>query len=128
MTHVTIIGNTVAEPEERTTPKGAKVTSFRVAVNERVRQDDGTRVDGEATYYNVSAWDPIAEGVAEKVSKGTRVIVHGKLKSRSYEGKDGQKGLSLDVRADEVGISTGLTRRNGTKPDNAQTDSWDTPF
>lgn len=128
MTHVTIIGNTVAEPEERTTAKGAKVTSFRVAVNERVRQDDGTWADGEATYYNVSAWDPIAEGVAEKVSKGTRVIVQGKLKSRSYEGKDGQKGLSLDVRADEVGISTGLSRRNGTKAETSEDSSWDTPF
>jgi len=128
MTYVTIIGNAVADSEPRTTARGAKVTSFRVAVNERVKQDDGTWADGEATYYNVSAWDPIAEGVAAQVNKGTRVIVHGKLKSRSYEGKDGAKGLSLDVRADEVGISTGITRKNTSNSEPTEEPSWDTPF
>lgn len=126
MTYVTIIGNAVADSELRTTPRGASVASFRVAVNERIKNDDGTWGDGDPTYYNVSAWDPISEGVAQQVNKGTRVIVHGKLKSRSYEGKDGAKGLSLDVRADEVGISTGLKKKTTTETDDGA--SWDTPF
>ena len=127
MTNVTIIGNAVADSEVRTTPKGATVASFRVAVNERVKNDDGTWGDGDPTYYNVSAWDPIADGVAQQVNKGTRVIVHGKLKARTYETKDGVKGMSLDVRADEVGISTGLKKRTaGDEP--AEEASWNTPF
>lgn len=126
MTTVTIIGNAVNDAEERTTSRGARVSSFRVAVNERVKQDDGTWADGEATYYNVSAWDPLAAGVSDKITKGTRVIVQGKLKARTYEGKDGVKGFSLDIRADEVGVSTGLKKRSENEA--AEEAAWDTPF
>lgn len=125
MTHVVIIGNATSDAELRTTPRGTEVASFRVAVNDRIKNDDGTWVDGEPTFYSVSAWDPIASGVSEQVRKGTRVIVTGKLKSRTYETKDGIKGQSLDVRADEVGVSTGLKKRSSNDTEEA---SWDTPF
>ena len=127
MTTVTIIGNATNDAELRFTPRGASVASFRVAVNERVKNDDGTWGDGDATFYSVSAWDSIAESVSEQVKKGTRVIVQGKLKARTYEGKDGSEKLSLDVRAEEVGISTGFKKQRITTKQTEEA-PWDTPF
>ncbi len=127
MTIITVIGNATSDAELRYTPRGAAVASFRVAVNERIKNEDGTWGDGDATFYSVSAWDSIAESVAEQVKKGSRVIVQGKLKTRTYEGKDGSEKLSLDVRADEVGISTGFKKQRITTKQTEES-PWDTPF
>jgi single-strand DNA-binding protein len=126
---VMIAGNAVADSEIRWTPQGKAVASFRVAVNERVKNDQGEWVDGDTTFYNVSAWDSMAEPVAEQVKKGTKVLVMGRLKAREYETKEGNVRTSIDVRADEVGISTGY-RKAQSQPATAAaaTDSWDAPF
>jgi single-strand DNA-binding protein len=126
-TQVTISGNATGDAEMRFTPRGASVASFTVAVNERVKNDDGTWGDGDATFYRVSAWDHIAEGVSDQVRKGTRVIVTGKLKPRLYEGKDGGEKMSLDIRADEVGVATGFRKTNITTATTGD-DPYNAPF
>lgn len=125
---VMFAGNAVADSEIRWTPKGTAVASFRVAVNERVKNDQGEWVDGDTTYYNVAAWDSMAEPVAEQVKKGTKVLVMGRLKARDYETKEGNIRTSLDVKADEVGISTGYRKAQPQSAAAAATDSWDAPF
>lgn len=121
--HVTITGNATKDADLRFTPKGDPVASFTVAVNERVRLEDGSWGDGEPTYYAVSAWNAIALGVADKVTKGSRVIVTGTLKPRVYETKEGQTRTSLDVRAVEVGLATGFQKAEATKSE-PTADEW----
>lgn len=128
MTQVTIMGNATGDAEMRFTPRGASVASFRVAVNERVKNEDGSWGDGDATFYSVSAWDSIADGVAEQVKKGTRVIVVGKLKSRMYETKEGGERMSIDIRAEEVAVSTGFQKQRITSASTGDTDASNIPF
>lgn len=107
MTQITISGNTVAAADVRFTPAGKAVASFTVAVNER-RFDKQTNewVDGDTTFYPCSAWGQMGENCAETlVDKGMRVIVQGRLKSRSYDDRDGNKRTVFEVDVDEVGPS-----------------------
>lgn len=101
---VSFTGNVTADPTLRFTQKGDAVCSFTVAVNERVKEGDRWK-DGDSTYYECSVWRQYAENVAESVTKGTRVTVQGKLKARSYEGKDGTKRTVFDVQVEEVGLT-----------------------
>jgi single-strand DNA-binding protein len=83
-TQVTIVGNLAADPEVRSTPSGATVASFRVAVTPRVREGDQWR-DGETSFFRCTAWRSLADNLAESVGKGARVIVVGRLRQRSWE-------------------------------------------
>jgi len=119
MTNITIIGNTTAPAELRFTPQGVAAASFTVAVNERKKTQDGWADDG-ATFYRVTVWRDYAENVAEALGdKGGRVVVTGKVRTRDYERRDGGKGISLEVTADEVAISIPRQRRQPQ-----QADSW----
>jgi single-strand DNA-binding protein len=103
-TQVTIVGNLAADPEVRTTPGGATVASFRVAVTPRVREGDQWR-DGETSFFRCTAWRSLAENLAESVGKGARVIVVGRLRQRSWETPEGEKRSVTEIEADEVGPS-----------------------
>lgn len=102
MIPISFAGNLTNDPELRFTPTGAAVASFTVAVNTRVKQGD-TWVDGEPTFMRCSVWRQYAENVTESLAKGTRVIVTGKLKQRSYEDKQGTKQTVMEVEVEEVG-------------------------
>ena len=107
MTTITICGNTTSPAELRFTPSGKAVTSFNVAVNDR-RFDKAKNewVDGDTTFYPCSAWGAMAENVAESLAdKGVRVVVTGRIKSRTYQNKDGQDVTRFEVEVDEVGPS-----------------------
>ena len=101
--NVTLVGNLTREPELRYTQGGKGVTSFGLAVSHRYQ------VNGEwqekTSFFNVTAWDALGENVAATLSKGTRVIVSGRLEVREYEARDGGKRTSVDVIADEIGPS-----------------------
>lgn len=101
---ITIVGNVGSEPELRFTPSGAAVTNFSVAVTPR-RKNNQTQEweDGEATWYRVNAWRQMAENIAESITKGTRVIVQGRLENRKYELREGGTGYSLEITADACG-------------------------
>jgi single-strand DNA-binding protein len=106
-TMITIVGNAVEVAELRFTPQGVAVARFRVASTPRyLEKQTNTWQDGEALFLSVQVWRQMAEYVAESITKGTRVIVHGKLKMRSYEAKDGSgRRTAFEVDADEVGPS-----------------------
>jgi single-strand DNA-binding protein len=101
--NVTIIGNVTRDPELKYTPNGAAVVKFGVAVNRRTKKD-GEWVDADPSFFDVVAWQELAENVAESISKGTRVIVAGRLEQRSWE-QDGNKRYAVEVIADEVAPS-----------------------
>nr|WP_234347882.1 single-stranded DNA-binding protein [Streptomyces specialis] len=105
-TVITVVGNLVDDPELRFTPSGAAVAKFRVASTPRVfdRQTSEWR-DGESLFLTCSVWRQAAENVAESLTKGTRVIVQGRLKQRSYEDRDGVKRTVFELEVDEVGPS-----------------------
>jgi single-strand DNA-binding protein len=103
-TPITLVGNLTADPELRFTPSGAAVANFTVASTPRTfdRQSNEWR-DGDAMFLNCAVWRQPAENVAESLQKGMRVIVQGRLKSRSYETREGEKRTVFEVDVDEIG-------------------------
>jgi len=101
---VTVVGNLTNDPELRFTPSGAAVASFTVASSSRYL-DKATNEwkDSDPVYLRCSVWRQYAENVAESLTKGTRVIVTGKLKQRSYETREGEKRTVMEVEVDDVG-------------------------
>ena len=101
---VTVIGNLTGDPELRFTPNGQAVASFTVASTTRML-DKATNEwkDGDTLFLRCSVWRQYAENVAESLTKGTRVIVTGRLKQRSYETKEGEKRTVVEMDVDDVG-------------------------
>jgi len=92
-----IIGNLGADPELRYTPSGKAVTNLRVAVNNNRRGPDGEWVE-ETLWLRVEVWDQAAERAAEQFRKGNKIYAEGELRAREYDGNDGQKRTSLELR------------------------------
>ena len=120
-TIVTIVGNCVNDPELRFTPSGSAVANFTIASTPRTfdRQSNDWR-DGETLFLRASVWREAAENVAETLTKGTRVVAQGRLKSRSYDTKEGEKRTVMELEVDEIGPSLRYasakvtrTQRNG---------------
>ena len=105
-TIITLVGNLTADPELRFTPSGAPVANFTVASTPRTF-DRATSEwkDGDAMFINCSVWRQAAENAAETLTKGMRVIVQGRLKSRSYETREGERRTVFEIDVDEVGPS-----------------------
>lgn len=118
-TIITLVGNLTADPELRFTPNGAAVANFTVASTPRTfdRTTNEWR-DGDAMFINCSVWRQAAENVAESLTKGMRVIVQGRLKSRSYETREGDRRTVFEIDVEEVGpalryASAKVTRNSG---------------
>lgn len=105
-TTLTLIGNLTNDPELRFTPSGSAVANFTVASTPRTfdRQSNEWK-DGETLFLRASVWREAAENVAASLTKGMRVIVSGRLKSRSYETKEGEKRTVIELEVDEIGPS-----------------------
>jgi single-strand DNA-binding protein len=101
---VTVTGNLTNDPELRFTPNGLAVASFTVASTSKVYdRNSGDWKDGDTVFMRCNVWRQYAENVAESLTKGTRVIVTGRLKQRSYETKEGQQRQVVELEVDEVG-------------------------
>ncbi|MCX5993576.1 MAG: single-stranded DNA-binding protein [Chloroflexi bacterium] len=98
---IILIGRVGGDPEMRFTPDGVAVTSFSLAANRSTRQPDGSYKE-EAEWFRISAWRKLAETCNQFLNKGKLVYVEGSLRTRTYDGKDGQKRTSLEVNADRV--------------------------
>lgn len=120
-TTLTIIGNITQDPELRFTPSGAAVANFTVASTPRTfdRQTNEWK-DGETLFMRCSVWREAAENVAETLTRGTRVIVTGRLVSRSWDDKEtGQKRSVMEMQVDEVGPSLRYAAAKVTKTQRA---------
>jgi len=98
---VILVGNLGRDPEKRYTQDGRPVTRFSLAATTRRRERDGEWAD-HTEWFGVTVFGRQAETIAERVAKGTRVYVEGRLESRQYETPNGGKGFALDVIANEV--------------------------
>ncbi|EOM76926.1 single-stranded DNA-binding protein [Rhodococcus rhodnii] len=105
-TVITVVGNLTADPELRFTPAGAAVANFTVASTPRIfdRQTNEWK-DGEALFLRCNIWREAAENVAESLNRGSRVIVQGRLKQRSFETREGEKRTVVELEVDEIGPS-----------------------
>lgn len=97
---VILMGNLTRDPELRQTPTGQNVTSFSLALN-RAYKDAGGEWKEVTDYIDIVCWGPLAERVAQYMSKGRRCLVQGRLQSRSWE-QDGQKRSKVEVLANDV--------------------------
>jgi len=105
-TTITVIGNLTDDPELRFTPSGAAVANFTVASTPRsFDKQSGEWKDGEALFLRCNIWRQAAENVAETLTRGSRVIVSGRLKQRSYETREGEKRTVVELEVEEVGPS-----------------------
>ena len=93
MNRITLIGRLTADPEIRVTQSGKKVASIRMAVNDG-KSKDGTEL---VQYFNLTAWEKLAEIFESYVKKGHRVAVNGRLQNRTWDKPDGTKGYATDV-------------------------------
>lgn len=100
---VTIVGNLTRDPELRFTAGGKGIASFGVAVNRRWQQNGEWQE--KVSFFNVTAWDTLGENAAASLTKGTRIIVTGRLEQREYETKEGEKRNVVEIVADEIGPS-----------------------
>ena len=105
-TVITVVGNLTDDPELRFTPSGAAVAKFRIASTPRTMdRQSGEWKDGEPLFLACNIWRDAAEHVAESLQRGSRVIVQGRLRQRSYETREGEKRTVYELEVDEIGPS-----------------------
>jgi single-strand DNA-binding protein len=105
-TTITIIGNLTGDPDLRYTPAGVAVAKFAIASTPRVLdRTTGEYRDGDTLFLGCTAWRELAEHAAESLSKGTRVVVVGRLRLSRWETEDGQKRSTYGLEVDEIGPS-----------------------
>ena len=115
--NITVVGNVVADPELRFTSTGAAVATFRVASTpRRYDSQSGQWVDGEALFLTCNVWRQVAENIAETLTKGMRVIVTGRLRSRSYDTQNGDRRTVMELEVDEVGPSQQRSSQQQQQP------------
>lgn len=115
-TNITIAGNLVRDPELRFTPSGAAVANFTVASTPRTfNRATNQWEDVEGLFLTCNVWREAAENVAESLTKGMRVIVHGRLRQRSYETREGEKRTVYEIEVDEVGPSLKYAKAEVTR-------------
>jgi single-strand DNA-binding protein len=137
---ITVVGNLTDDPTLKFTPSGAAVANFRIASTPRVLDKASNEWrDGEPLFLACNIWRQAAENVAESLTRGSRVIVTGRLKQRSYETREGEKRTVIELEVDEIGPSlkyatakvqkmqrSGGQASGGGKPDGGG-DPWSTP-
>lgn len=120
-TLITIVGNLVDDPELRYTPSGDAVTNFRIASTPRVYDRESNEwSDGETLFLTCHVWREYAENVAESLTRGNRVIVHGRLKQRSYDNREGERRTVYEIDVEDIGPTlrfhtATLTRHNAAE-------------
>jgi single-strand DNA-binding protein len=102
---ITLVGNVTRDPELRFTPSGQATATFGLAVNRRWQNRQSQEWEEATSFFNIVCWREMAENVSESVTKGSRIIVTGRLEQRSWETPDGDKRSQVEVIADELGPS-----------------------
>jgi single-strand DNA-binding protein len=115
---VTVVGNVTRDPELRFTPGGAAVATFGLAWNQRSQNAKG-ETEEKVSFFDVTCWRQLAENVAETLTKGSRVVVYGRLEQRSWETPDGDRRSKVEIIADDVAPSLKWATASITRNDRA---------
>jgi single-strand DNA-binding protein len=103
--NVSITGNITRDPELRFTPTGQAICNFGVAVNRRWQNRQTNEWEESTSFFDVVAWGSLGENVAQSLTRGSRVLVSGRLDQRSWETQDGERRSKVEIVADEVAPS-----------------------
>jgi single-strand DNA-binding protein len=122
--NVTIVGNLTRDPELRFTPTGQATATFGVAVNRRWQNRQTNEWEEATSFFDVVCWREMAENAAQSLSKGSRVVVTGRLDQRSWETAEHERRSKIEITADEVAPSlrfatVQITRNERRAPDSA---------
>lgn len=123
MNTVTVVGNLTRDPELRYTPTGQAVVKFSIAVNRFYTNRNGDKVES-TDFFTVNAWRSLAENVAESLKSGTRVLVTGRIQSRTWETEDGAKRTVVEIEAEEVAASLRWATAKLTKASRGAAQDW----
>jgi len=122
---ITVVGNLTREPELRYTPTGVAVVKIGIAVNRFYTNRAGDKVE-QTDFFTINAWRELAEHAAECLKIGHRIIVSGRLQSRTWETEDGQKRSVVEIEADEIGPSLRWATAEVTKAQRGGPGEWNT--
>ena len=114
MNSTTVVGNVTRQPELRYTPSGTPVAKFGVAVNRSFTNQTGDRVE-ETDFFDITAWNQLAENICDSIVIGTRVVVTGRLHQDRWETDGGDKRSRVYIQADEVAPSLRWATASVTK-------------
>jgi len=98
---VILVGNLGKDPELRYTPSGAAVATFSLATTERYKDRDGNRQE-KTEWHNIVAWRQLAEICGKYLHKGKQIYIEGKIQTRSYDDRDGNKRYITEIVADQM--------------------------
>lgn len=113
MATLTVIGNIGDEPSLRFTPSGTPALGFSLAENHRKRDSSGEWQDDGATWRRITVWGDKAEHWAEQLKKGDRILVTGQERLKEFETRDGGKGKSLELNAQQIGLIPKFSTQQG---------------
>jgi single-strand DNA-binding protein len=102
---VFLVGNITRDPELRFTPSGQATATFGLAVNRRWQNRQTNEWEEATSFFDIVCWREMAEHVSESLTRGTRVMVSGRLEQRSWDTQEGEKRSKVEVVADEIGPS-----------------------
>jgi single-strand DNA-binding protein len=120
---VLLIGNLGADPEFRTTPSGTSVTTFNVATTEQWTNKEGQQ-EQKTEWHRVVTWGKLAEISRDYLKKGKQVYLEGRLQTRSWEDKDGQKRYTTEVVANQMLMLGPVSGQGGTERDSEEVDPF----
>jgi single-strand DNA-binding protein len=123
MNTVTVVGNLTRDPELRYTPTGQAVVKFSVPVNRFYTNRNGEKVE-QTDFFTVNAWRSLAENVALSLKSGARVLITGRIQSRTWETEDGTKRTAVEIEAEEVAASPRWATAKLTKATKAGAQDW----
>ncbi len=124
---IMVIGNLGTDPEMRYTPSGSAVTSFRLAASRSYTTSDGERRE-ETEWFTIVAWNQLAEQVNQYLTKGRRAYVEGRLRTRSWEGQDGQTRYNTEIIANTVLFLDRAPQSGSQDEPGGRVDPEDLPF
>ena len=137
-TSITMVGNLTADPELRFLPKGDAMVKFTIASTPRILdRESGQWKDGDPLFLACTGWRDMAEHIAESLTKGTRVLVQGRLRLSRWENEQGEKRSAYGLEVDEIGPSLRFAQAKVSKttrskagdgfvPDSVPDDAWST--
>ncbi|MEV6178410.1 single-stranded DNA-binding protein [Streptomyces sp. NPDC052015] len=109
-TPITIIGNLTADPELKFTASGQALARFTVASTPRTFDRENNQwKDGTSTFFRCAAWRTLAEHVADSLTKGSRVVLSGRIRQHDWQTPEGENRSMLAVEVDEIGASLRFT-------------------
>lgn len=123
---ITIDGRLTADPELRYTPGGKPVLEFRIAASDRKKDERGEWIDGDQLFIDVTVWNG-AEDAADKLKRGTRAVVLGRLLSASWQTKEGEKRSKVVVGSATVSVPCETPRGTTSGAYTPQADPWGQP-